>query len=78
MSYVLNFLVEILLILAYDLVSTGQTMNGSLFHLRWVAGIEVLIMTSVSKFLVHFNGQLGPFFITKMLKNARLQFLLTF
>jgi hypothetical protein len=57
MSYLPNFLVEILLILTYDLGSTDQTMNDSPFHVRWVIGFEVQITTTMSRFPVHFFGQ---------------------
>lgn len=40
-SYILNFLVEIILILTYDLGSTDQTMNDSPFQVMWVVGLEV-------------------------------------
>jgi hypothetical protein len=53
-SYVLNFLVEILLILTYG--STDQAMNDSPFHVMWL--VEVRIMTCMSRFPVHFRGQL--------------------
>jgi hypothetical protein len=38
-SYILSFLVEILLVLTYDLGSTDQTMNNSPFHVMWVVGL---------------------------------------
>jgi hypothetical protein len=56
-SYVLNFVVEILLILSYDLDSADKTMNNSPFYMMWVVGLEMQIMTSMSRFLVHFRGQ---------------------
>jgi hypothetical protein len=43
MSYVLNFLVEIILILTYDLSSTDQTVNDSSFQVLWKVGLEVQI-----------------------------------
>jgi hypothetical protein len=51
MSYVLNFLVEILVILTQDLGSTDQNIKYYSFHVMWVVGFEV------SRFPVHFNGQ---------------------
>jgi hypothetical protein len=39
MSYGLNFVVEILRNLTYDLDCTDQTMNDSLFHMIWVVGL---------------------------------------
>jgi hypothetical protein len=39
MSYILNFLTEILLILTYVLASTDQAMNDSPFHMLWVVGL---------------------------------------
>jgi hypothetical protein len=42
MSYVLNSLPEIVLILLHNLGLTDQTMNNSLFHLMWVAGADNL------------------------------------
>jgi hypothetical protein len=57
MSYVVNFLVEILLILTYDRGCTDQTMNDSPFRMMWVVGVEVQIMTCMSTFLVHFYGK---------------------
>jgi hypothetical protein len=57
MFYLLNFLVEILLILIYVIGSTDQTMNDSPFHVMWVVGFEVQITTSISRFPVHFRGE---------------------
>jgi hypothetical protein len=59
MSYVFNFLVEISLILTYDLGSTDNAMNHSSFHVMWVVGLEMQIMTCM-RFPVHLHGQLGP------------------
>jgi hypothetical protein len=39
MSYVPNFIVEILL-LSYDLGSADQTMNKSTFYMMWVVGLK--------------------------------------
>jgi hypothetical protein len=36
MSYILNFHVEIFLVLTFDFVSTDQAMNDSPFHVVWV------------------------------------------
>jgi hypothetical protein len=58
MSYVLSFLVEILLSLTYDLGSTDQTMTDSPFHVMWVVGLKVQRTTCMSRFPVHFHGQL--------------------
>jgi hypothetical protein len=52
-----NFVIEILLILTYDLGSADQTMNDSPFYVMWVVGLEVQITTSMSRFPVHFLGQ---------------------
>jgi hypothetical protein len=49
MSYVFNFLAEILLILTYDLGSTDQTVKDSSFHMMLVGGLEMQIMTEMSK-----------------------------
>jgi hypothetical protein len=57
MSYVLNFLGEILLILTYDLGSTKQTMTDCAFHVMWVDGLEVQTMARMSRFPVQFRGQ---------------------
>jgi hypothetical protein len=55
MYYILNFHVEILLILTYDLGLTDQAMNDFPFHVMWVVGLEV--QTSMVRFPVHFHGQ---------------------
>lgn len=59
MFYVLNFVVEIFLILTYEyaLGSTDQTMNVSPFYVMWVAGLEVLITIIMSRFPLQFLGQ---------------------
>jgi hypothetical protein len=57
MSYVFNFVVEILLILIFALRSVDQTLNDSPFYVMWVVGLEVQITTSMSKLPVHFCGQ---------------------
>jgi hypothetical protein len=57
MSCVFNFVVEILLILTYDLRSADQTMNDSPFYVMLVVELEVQIMTSMNRLLVHFRGQ---------------------
>jgi hypothetical protein len=54
--YVLNFLVEILLILTYDLGSPDQAMNDSAFHVMWVVGLEVQITTPMNRFPVQFRN----------------------
>jgi hypothetical protein len=41
MSYVFNFVVEILLISTYDLRPVDQIMNDSPFYVMWVVGLEV-------------------------------------
>jgi hypothetical protein len=71
MSYVLNFVAEILLILTYDLGPSDQTMNDSHFRVMSVAGFEVQITTSMSRLPVHFHGEFGPLFMTKISKNER-------
>jgi hypothetical protein len=53
MSYVLNFLVEILQILTYDLGSAAQATNDFSFHMMWVDGLEMQITTCMSRYLVH-------------------------
>jgi hypothetical protein len=58
MSYILNFVFEILLILTYDLGLAEQTMNDTPFYMVWVVGLEVQITTSMSRFPVHFHGQI--------------------
>jgi hypothetical protein len=72
MSYVPNFVVEILLILTRDLASADQTMNDSPFYVIWVAGLEAQITTSMSRFLIYFNGQFGLLFMAKTSKNGRV------
>jgi hypothetical protein len=57
MSYVLNFFVEIFLNLTYDLRSTVQAMIDFPFHTTWAVGLELTIMTCISKFPVNFRGQ---------------------
>jgi hypothetical protein len=57
MSSLLNLIVEILLILTYNLGSTDQTMNDSTFHVMWAVRLEVQIMTCMSMLPVHFRGQ---------------------
>jgi hypothetical protein len=57
MSYVFNFVVEILLILTYDPRSVDQTVSDSPFYVMWVAGLEMQITTSMSRLPVHFRGQ---------------------
>jgi hypothetical protein len=57
MSYILNFHVEIFLILTYDLGSTEQAMNDSPFHVLGVVGLEVQIKTCMIRFPVHSRGQ---------------------
>jgi hypothetical protein len=57
MSYVLNFVVEILLVLTYDLGLTNQTVNDLSFYVMWVVDLEVQITTSMSRFSVHFHGK---------------------
>jgi hypothetical protein len=69
MFYVLNFLVEILLILIHDLGSTDLTRNDSPFHVMLVVGLEVQITTC---FRYTFVASLGPLFMTKMSKNGRV------
>jgi hypothetical protein len=53
-SYVLNSLVEILLILTYDHGSTDQTMNDSSFHEVWVVGLELQIITCMNRMIIIF------------------------
>jgi hypothetical protein len=62
MFYVSNFVVEILLILTYDLHSVDQTVNNSPFYVMWVVRIEVQITTSMSILLIHFCGQFWTLF----------------
>jgi hypothetical protein len=57
MSYVFNFTVQILLIMIYDLCLVDRTMYNSPFYVIWVVGLEVQVMTSVSRLPVHFRGQ---------------------
>jgi hypothetical protein len=57
LSYVFNFVVEILLILTYVLRSVGQTVNDATFYVMWVVGLEVHITTLMSRFPVQFGGQ---------------------
>jgi hypothetical protein len=46
-----------ILILTYDLGSIDQAMNDSSFHMIWVVGLEMQIMTCMCRFPVHFHGQ---------------------
>jgi hypothetical protein len=55
MSYVFNLIVEVFLVLTYDLRSVDRTMND--IYVKWVAGLEVKMATSVSRLPVHFRGQ---------------------
>jgi hypothetical protein len=57
MSYILNFLGEILLILTYDLGLTDQTM----IDVMWVIGLEVQIITCINRFPVIFLCQFRTF-----------------
>jgi hypothetical protein len=57
MSYIFNFVVEILLILTYDLRSVDQIKNDSPFYAMWVVGLEVQRTTSMSRLPIHFRGQ---------------------
>jgi hypothetical protein len=54
---VFNFVVEIPLILTYDIRSFAQTMNDSPFYVMWVVGLEVQITTSMIRLPVQFYGQ---------------------
>jgi hypothetical protein len=56
MACILNFLVEILLILTYDLGSADQTVNDSPLHVMRVIGLKVQI-TSMNRFEVHFYNK---------------------
>jgi hypothetical protein len=44
---------ETLLVLTHDPGCTDQTMNGSSPHMMWVAGLEVQITSSMSRFPIH-------------------------
>jgi hypothetical protein len=55
MSDVFNFVVEILLILTYDLRSIDQILDDFPLHVMWV--VEVQITTSMGRLPVHFHGQ---------------------
>jgi hypothetical protein len=57
MSYVLNFIAEILLFLTYDLDLSDHTTKNSPCYVMWVAGLEVQITTNMSRFPAHFHGQ---------------------
>lgn len=57
-SYVIKLPVDILMNRIYVLGPTDQTMD-SLFHVRWVVGLELLIMTCISRFPVHVRDQFG-------------------
>jgi hypothetical protein len=58
MSYLIHFLVEILLILTrMNFGSTDQATNDSPFRLMWVVGLEEQIKTCMSRFSVQFCGQ---------------------
>jgi hypothetical protein len=57
MSHVFNFVVEILLILKYNILSAEQIVKDSLFYVLWVVGVEVQVRISMSRFPAHFRGQ---------------------
>jgi hypothetical protein len=71
MSYVFNFIVEMLLIFTYDLRSVDQTVNISPFHMMWVVGLEVQIMTSMSRLLAHFHGWFFTVFHNQNVKERK-------
>jgi hypothetical protein len=56
MSHILNFLVEMLLIVTHDFGSTNQAKNVSPFHVIWVVGLEVQITTYMNRIPVQFRG----------------------
>jgi hypothetical protein len=56
MSYVLNFIVEILLILTYDLRAVHQNIHDSPFYVMWVVELEVQITTSISMYVYSRGG----------------------
>jgi hypothetical protein len=56
MSYVLNYILDILLILTYDTARLIKLWTA-LFYVMCVVGLEVQITTSMSRFLVHCSGQ---------------------
>jgi hypothetical protein len=55
--YVLNFVVEILLILTFALRSVDPTLNDSTFYVMWVVELDAQIKTSMSRLPVQFCGQ---------------------
>jgi hypothetical protein len=69
MSYILNFLVDFLLILSYELGCTDLPMKDAPFCMMWVVGLEVQI-TSCFRYI--FVASLGPLFMTKTSKNGRI------
>jgi hypothetical protein len=71
-NYVSNFVVEILLILKYDLRSVDETMNDSPFYVMWVVGLEVQITTSMSRFPVYISGQFRTLLHDQTSKKGRL------
>jgi hypothetical protein len=69
MSYVFNFLVEILLILPYDLGYTDLTTKDSPFHMMCVVGLEV---QTTASFRYTFMVSSGLLFKIKTSKNRGL------
>jgi hypothetical protein len=63
MFYVLNFNVEILLIVTIDLGSTGQSMNDSTVDMMWAVGLQVRITTSMRRFPVNSVGPTIKFIV---------------
>jgi hypothetical protein len=57
MSHVYNFIVEILLILTYELRSVDQTVNDCPFYVMFVVRLEVQITASMNRLPVQFRGQ---------------------
>jgi hypothetical protein len=57
MSYVFNFVVEILLILTYDLRSVDQTVYDSPFYVMWVVGLEMQVTSIMRRLPVHCRVQ---------------------
>jgi hypothetical protein len=71
MSYIFNFVVEILLILVYDLCLVDQTMYNFPLYVMWVVGLEVQVPVWVG-FQYTFVVSSGPCFVTETSKNGRV------
>jgi hypothetical protein len=72
MAHVLNFLVDVILILTDDLGSTDQTVNHFRFHVMWVIGLKSRWRSVWIDFRCTFVANVGPLIIIKTSKNWRV------